>query len=63
MASHPEWDPGTTGFFDYDRTSSGSAYHERMVERRARRRLIVLVAVILAVILAIGCAVVATSGA
>ncbi len=61
MAAHPEWDPGTTGFFDYDRTSSGSSYHERMVERRARRRLIIVVAVVLAVALAVVCALVATS--
>ena len=62
MATHQEMDPSETGYFDCDRTTSGSAYHERMVQRNTRRRTIVAVAVLLAVILAICCAVVASQG-
>ncbi len=49
-------DPSKTGFFDYDRTSSGSTYHERMVRRQTRSRSIVALSVVLAVALAIACA-------
>lgn len=48
-------DPSTTGFFDYDRTSSGSTYHERMLRRKTRSRLIVAVSVVLAVAIALVC--------
>ena len=56
MFSREFRDPSTTGFFDYDRTSSGSSYHERMVRRRTRARSIVAVAVVLAVVMALACA-------
>lgn len=51
--------PSTTGFFDYDRTSSGSTYHERMLRRKARSRLIVAVSVVLAAAIALVCVFVA----
>ena len=60
MAAHQQMDPSETGYFDCDRTTSGSAYHERMVQRDTRRRTIIIVAVLLALILAICCAVVAS---
>lgn len=61
MFSRETRDPSTTGFFDCDRTSSGSTYHERMVRRRTRTRSIVIVSVVLALVLAAACAVVALS--
>lgn len=54
-------DPSATGFFDYDRTSSGSTYHERMVRRASRTRMIVAIAVVLAIVLAAVCAIAALS--
>ena len=45
MFSRDSRDPSKTGFFDYDRTSSGSTYHERMVRRQTRSRSIVALAI------------------
>lgn len=48
-------DPGTTGFYDYDRTSSGSTYHERMVRRRIRKRSVIGLAVVAALVVVLVC--------
>lgn len=62
MPAHSEWDPGKTGFYDFDRTTSGSAYHERMVRRTTRRRAIIVMAVTLGVVLAVVCGIVVAGG-
>lgn len=56
MFSREFRDPSTTGFFDCDRTSSGSSYHDRMVRRRTRARSMVAVAVVFAVAMTLACA-------
>lgn len=62
MPAHSEWDPGKTGFYDFDRMTSGSSYHERMVRRTSRRRAVIVVAVALGVALAVICGIVVAGG-
>lgn len=48
-------DPGTTGFYDCDRTTSGSTYHERMVRGRMRSWYVLTAAVVAAIVVVLAC--------